>query len=854
VLRRLAIAGILLAGTFASVQNVRETSATVPINFIRGTVSGAGFTTSLPTAVEVGPDGRLYVADQNGRIQALTLNASKQVTATQQLATNAQLQEVFGITFDPDDASSPSPLYVSNTVSGFGDASPAPASGQPGSYAGKITKIHGTGYATRTDIMTGLPVSNSGHEANGLQFGPDGRLYIAQGGTTNAGIINPGGGLFQREEVPTGGAILVADVNAGGFDGNITYSPPDVYSSSVDQTGGDVSVFASGFRNPYGLVWHSNGRLYATDNGPNAGYGPPSTSCNTQGSTDASEYDELDLVQAGKYYGHPNRNRGLAGDTRQCTYHANTEPSTADYQAPLLANMPASSDGMAEYTSNKFGGQMQGDLLYAAWVDSELHRIRLGPGGTSVIEDLVLATGLANALDVAVDADGTIYVAEYGASRITYFLPDETPVSSISVTGITPNAGPIGGGQDVVITGTNFTTTSETTVTIGGTAATNVVVQNSTTIEARTPAHAAGVVDVVVTNANPLMSGTLAGGYTYVEGGGTTPPVADAGPDVSSPIAHDIHAHITLDGRASFDPDGFIVSYEWKEGTTVLSTNSVDSVQFTEGTHTVELTVTDNDGYTDTDDVRVIVTANAENPIVFYCFDVNGDTAVNSGDLLLVAQQFGKSYGQAGFTRLRDYNMDHVINSGDLLGTASWYTNQCPLVDQQIRAATAGMEQYENINNATAAGFFQVTPYIPGMGRHMMRLGGGGAGLGGHDTVFEPGNPEALLYEPHTGSVGGWRLGGAMYIIPYELTTNPPGGNSGGIPPDAFATNDDAWHYHNWLCIWNNFTSVAENVPQSDCMSRPGNPVWQDKAGWLLHLWNFRPNPEGRFVEISADF
>ena len=52
-------------------------------------------------------------------------------------------------------------------------------------------------------------------------------------------------------------------------------------------------------------------------------------------------------------------------------------------------------------------------------------------------------------------------------------------------------------------------------MTFGGTAATNVVVTNSTTITATTPAHAAGAVAVTVTNSNGL-SGNLANGFTYL--------------------------------------------------------------------------------------------------------------------------------------------------------------------------------------------------------------------------------------------------------------------------------------------------------------------------------------------------
>ncbi|HEU5323884.1 MAG TPA: PQQ-dependent sugar dehydrogenase, partial [Methylomirabilota bacterium] len=453
-----------------------------PLNFTRGTVAGAGLAVTNPSSLAVGPDGRLYVADTNGRIQAVTLDAgTKQATAVQQLASNTDLQEVFGIAFDPADGS----LWVTNTVSGFGDSGQAPA----GSYPGRVTRLSGPGFVTRTDVITGLPVSNSGHQANGLAFGPDGRLYVAQGSTTNAGVVNPGAGLFQRPEVPLSGAILVADVHAPGFDGAITYDPPATYADTVDQTGGDVSVFAAGMRNPYDLIWHTNGLLYGTDNGPNAGYGPPSTSCSTEASNDVSGPDELNVIEAGAYYGHPNRNRGRT-DARQCVYHPGTEASIPGVYTAPIENLAASSNGLAEYTAGAFEGQMQGDLLYVNWNSSELRRVRLSADGRSVAEDTLLASGLGQALDVAVGPDGTVYVAEYAGNKVTFFKPDETPVSSITVASVQPSGGPLAGGQAVTITGTNFTTSADTAVTIDGVALIGAVVQNSTTITGVTPAAA----------------------------------------------------------------------------------------------------------------------------------------------------------------------------------------------------------------------------------------------------------------------------------------------------------------------------------------------------------------------------
>ncbi len=76
------------------------------------------------------------------------------------------------------------------------------------------------------------------------------------------------------------------------------------------------------------------------------------------------------------------------------------------------------------------------------------------------------------------------------ASAFTYLAPP-------TVSSVSPNSGSTAGGTAVTITGTNFA--AGATVTFGGAAATNVVVVNSTTITATTPAGSAGAVTVTVT-------------------------------------------------------------------------------------------------------------------------------------------------------------------------------------------------------------------------------------------------------------------------------------------------------------------------------------------------------------------
>jgi len=81
-------------------------------------------------------------------------------------------------------------------------------------------------------------------------------------------------------------------------------------------------------------------------------------------------------------------------------------------------------------------------------------------------------------------------------------------------------------------------------------------------------------------------------------------PVANAGADQNVTQGDSV----TLDASGSSDSDGTISSYAWKEGSTVLSTSaSFSKSDFTVGVHTITLTVTDNDGATDSDTVVVTV-------------------------------------------------------------------------------------------------------------------------------------------------------------------------------------------------------------------------------------------------------
>ena len=64
---------------------------------------------------------------------------------------------------------------------------------------------------------------------------------------------------------------------------------------------------------------------------------------------------------------------------------------------------------------------------------------------------------------------------------------------------------------------------------------------------------------------------------------------------------------VTLNSTGSVDPDGSIDSFAWSEADSLIATGANPSVELSVGVHHITLTVTDNEGATDTDDVIVTV-------------------------------------------------------------------------------------------------------------------------------------------------------------------------------------------------------------------------------------------------------
>src|SRR5439155_2406545 len=114
----------------------------------------------------------------------------------------------------------------------------------------------------------------------------------------------------------------------------------------------------------------------------------------------------------------------------------------------------------------------------------------------------------AGVADVIVTVSGQSSAANPG-DEFTYVVPP--PI----VTAVNPSSGPTAGGTTITITGTSFDT-GPATVSVGDSPATGVSVVSATQINATTPAHSAGLADVVVTIGGQSSATNAGDQFTYL--------------------------------------------------------------------------------------------------------------------------------------------------------------------------------------------------------------------------------------------------------------------------------------------------------------------------------------------------
>lgn len=485
-------------GMSDSFQFTGSSSGPVPIQFAQTNVA----TVIVPSQAAWGPDGRLYVASVAGTITVLGFDDNYNVTNTTEitaLSTNAN-NNILGIAFNPMDPPDPVRVYVAHSLL-YANGGTCFEGFSP--YSGQVSMLSGPDFTNVVPILENLPVSNHDHGINGLQFDNQGRLLVAVGGNSNAGVTNCNmGGL---PESPLTAAILRADVQKTNFNGNVIYvessggaaNMDQVYGGEVDVADGvDVEVHAPGFRNPFDLVFTTRGKLYSMDNGPNQGFGPAATSPTTH-SPDPDENDTLNLVIGGGYYGHPNRNRGRY-DSRQNVFYDNDDPSEPGVFLQGMRIFTPSANGIDEYRAQTFRGAMQGNLLIQKW-NGPTYRVQLSTNGRQAVIVNQLPVTLEG-LDVIHGPGGALVGIDYSDNAVLVAVPEDVGATTMTAYDIFPWRALSDGGVPFVIGGSGFGQLSNTVVEIGEKTAT-VSAVSSTRIRGFLPVEntpTADMLDVTV--------------------------------------------------------------------------------------------------------------------------------------------------------------------------------------------------------------------------------------------------------------------------------------------------------------------------------------------------------------------
>lgn len=419
------------------------------VNFDRSTIDLQSY---WPTSMTFGPDGKLYVAHLFGKFLRITLNAQRQADSIEEFPVGDNM--VLGLTIDP--ASTSDNVIVWTSFSG-------PQMDNGALNSGGVRKFTGPSFATQEDVITGLPRAVANHATNAIHFGPDGKLYIAQAGNTGAGAPNTANTEFgTRAEQPLSAALLVADVKNPNFDG--TCATPE---NSFGPSPCDVQVYSSGMRNTYDFVIHSNGNIYGPDNGLGVvGTYPPQPAPDCTGLSDpavnnpGSQPDVLNLLEQGKYYGHPNPYRN------ECVFkdgHWQGVQPLPNYMAPIFViGMNTSSDGIIEYKSDVLNGLLKGSLLFTNYsVGDNVMRVKLTPDGRGVLDVTQLVGGFNNPLPLTEAADGTLYVGELEPHKIQVLVPQTVnPLGSWTTAKPLPSSlldagGAVIGGKLYMVAGKN---------------------------------------------------------------------------------------------------------------------------------------------------------------------------------------------------------------------------------------------------------------------------------------------------------------------------------------------------------------------------------------------------------------
>ncbi|HEX6226657.1 MAG TPA: PQQ-dependent sugar dehydrogenase [Chryseolinea sp.] len=335
-----------------------------------------------PTAMAFAPDGRIFVAEQAGKLRVIKNNALVP-TAFMQLSVNSSGERgLIGIALDPDFATN-NYLYVYYTVP------TAPIHNRISRFTanGDVVVPGSESIVLELDPLSGA----TNHNGGAIHFGKDGKLYVAIGENANTSHA-------QNLDTYHGKLLRINK------DGSVPAGNP--YATGSEQR---KRIWAHGLRNPYTFSVHpETGRILVNDVG--------------QGS-----WEEVnDATTGGKNFGWP---------TTEGTFNQATYPNFAN---PVYAYPQGSGDGKGcaitggtffypsttNYPAVYWGKYFFQDLCNQ-WINF------LDLSGAAARSPFATSTGGAN-LGLAVGTDGNLYYLSRSSSALYKVIYNKTTAPFIT--------------------------------------------------------------------------------------------------------------------------------------------------------------------------------------------------------------------------------------------------------------------------------------------------------------------------------------------------------------------------------------------------------------------------------------
>jgi len=481
-----------LAGFFFTPYEVTFTTGNgqthqTSLDDVEFTNQGAVASGAKYTSLVIGPEGKLYGLTITGYIHRWNINSDGSLSGRQVISSLVNKygeRAAVGFVFDPSSTANNLIAYISHCSMGL--------VGAP-EWDGNISRLQGANLQTEDLLITNLPRSTKDHLVNSIAFRPQEprALYFNQSSNSAGGAAD--GAWGNRPERLMSAALLRLDLdklpNNLPIDAQTSMDQNIINNASVNSptmsdgtynpyyVDAPLTMYATGIRNAYDLVWHSNGQLYIPTNGTAGGSNTPA-SVNGTRRIDGNFYNHSDpkypqvpgtrrnetqrdwLFRVNPnspygYYGNGNPLRGeyvLNRGKIDVSKYPNGVEADENYRgAAFDFGFNKSPNGVIEYkNSSVFGGILTGAILVVRYSNGDdiialLPDAPKGDIGTS--KELIPGfSGFIDPLDLVEDVNtGNIYVAEYfehqEGGRISLLKPNAVANPAPNVSFDSPNEG-----------------------------------------------------------------------------------------------------------------------------------------------------------------------------------------------------------------------------------------------------------------------------------------------------------------------------------------------------------------------------------------------------------------------------